>query len=103
MLFRSTDGHHVERAVLFQILHTCKDGSAVNPVMKEKMVSNFCIVVGGKQNRNSRNNIIVFPYKVVSKMSFVQIIQVLGLAKYCITSMSFLTKTKHKMKFHVVV
>ncbi|XP_050280274.1 uncharacterized protein LOC126721263 [Quercus robur] len=32
-----TDGHPVERAVLFQILHTCKDGSAVNPVMKEKM------------------------------------------------------------------
>ena len=43
-----TDGHPVERAVLFQILHTRKDGSAVNPVMKEKMVSNFCIVVGGK-------------------------------------------------------
>nr|POE70816.1 hypothetical protein CFP56_45452 [Quercus suber] len=32
-----TDGHPVERAVLFQILHTRKDGSAVNPVMKEKM------------------------------------------------------------------
>lgn len=31
------DGHPVERAVLFQILHTRKDGSAVNPVMKEKM------------------------------------------------------------------
>ncbi|XP_030932860.1 uncharacterized protein LOC115958567 isoform X3 [Quercus lobata] len=32
-----TDGHPVERAVLFQILHTRKDGSAVNPAMKEKM------------------------------------------------------------------
>ena len=97
------DGHPVERAVLFQILHTRKDGSAVNPVMKEKMVSNLCIAVGSKQNRNSRNNIIVFPYKVVSKMSFAQIIQVLGLAKYCITIMSFLTKTKHKKKSHMVV
>ena len=43
-----TDGRPVECAILFQILHTRKDGSAVNPVMKEKMVSNFCIVVGGK-------------------------------------------------------
>ncbi|XP_050245547.1 uncharacterized protein LOC126693581 isoform X1 [Quercus robur] len=32
-----TDGHPIERAVLFQILRTRKDGSAVNPVMKEKM------------------------------------------------------------------
>ena len=53
------NGRSVERAVLFQILHTHKDGSAVNPVMKEKMVSNFCIVVRGKQNKNLRNNIIV--------------------------------------------
>ena len=64
------DGRSVEHAVLYQILHTRKDGSAINPVVKAKMVSNFSIVVGGKQNRNSRNNIIVFPYKVVSKMSF---------------------------------
>ena len=71
------DGRSVERAILYQILHTRKDGSAVNSVVKAKMVSNFSIVVGGKQNRNSRNNIIVFPYKVVLKMRFVQIIQVL--------------------------
>ena len=48
-----TDGHPVERAVLYPILHTRKDGSAVNPVVKAKMVSNFSIVVRGKQNRNS--------------------------------------------------
>ena len=48
-----TDGCPVERAVLYPILHTHKDGSAVNPVVKAKMVSNFSIVVGGKQNRNS--------------------------------------------------
>ena len=58
-----TDGCPVERAVLYPILHTHKDGSAVNPVVKAKMVSNFCIVVGGKENRNSINNIIVFPTK----------------------------------------
>ena len=40
--------------MLYPILHTRKDGSAVNPVVKEKMVSNFSIVVRGKQNRNSR-------------------------------------------------
>ena len=71
------------------------------------MMSNFSIVIGGKQNRNSRNNIIVFPYKVVSKMSFVQIIEVLEVLQNIVynfwTSMSFLTKTKHKMKSHVVV
>ena len=48
-----TDGCPVERAVLYPILHTHKDGSAVNPVVKAKMVSNFSIVVRGKQNRNS--------------------------------------------------
>ena len=58
-----TDGRPVEHAVLFQILHTCKDEYAVNPIVKAKMVSNFCIVVGGKENRNSTNNIIVFPTK----------------------------------------
>ena len=41
-----TDGRPVERAVLYQILHTRKDGSAVNPVVQAKMVSNFSIVVG---------------------------------------------------------
>ncbi|XP_030930203.1 uncharacterized protein LOC115955930 isoform X2 [Quercus lobata] len=32
-----TDGRPVERAVLYPILHTRKDGSAVNPVVKAKM------------------------------------------------------------------
>ena len=41
-----TDGRPVERAVLYQILHTRKNGSAVNPVVQAKMVSNFSIVVG---------------------------------------------------------
>ena len=62
----------------------------------------FCIVVEGKQNRNSRNNIKVLPYKAVSKMSFVQIIQALEVLQNIVynlwTSMSFLTKIKHKMK-----
>ena len=39
------DGRSVERAILYQILHTRKDGSAVNPVVQAKMVSNFSIVV----------------------------------------------------------
>ena len=77
MLQAKADERPVERVALYSILHTRKDGSAVNPVVQAKMVSNFSIVVRGKQNRNSRNNIIVFSYKVVSKMSFVQIIQVL--------------------------
>nr|POE56139.1 hypothetical protein CFP56_41229 [Quercus suber] len=33
----TTNGHLVEHAVVFQILHTRIDGSAVNPIMKEKM------------------------------------------------------------------
>ena len=41
-----TDGRPVERAVLYQILHTRTDGSAVNHVVQAKMVSNFSIVVG---------------------------------------------------------
>ncbi|KAL0012736.1 hypothetical protein SO802_007844 [Lithocarpus litseifolius] len=32
-----TDGHPVERAALYSILHTRKDGSTVNEVVKEKM------------------------------------------------------------------
>ncbi|XP_075656256.1 uncharacterized protein LOC142626318 isoform X2 [Castanea sativa] len=32
-----TDGQPVERAVLYQVLHTRKDGTAVNPVVKAKM------------------------------------------------------------------
>ena len=59
-----TDGRPVESAILYPILHTRKDGFAVNLVVQAKMVRNFSIVVGGKQNRNSRNNIIVFPTKL---------------------------------------
>ncbi|XP_075650322.1 uncharacterized protein LOC142620904 [Castanea sativa] len=32
-----TDGQPIERAVLYQVLHTRKDGTAVNPVVKAKM------------------------------------------------------------------
>ncbi|XP_075643833.1 uncharacterized protein LOC142615040 isoform X2 [Castanea sativa] len=32
-----TDGQPVERAILYQVLHTRKDGTAVNPVVKAKM------------------------------------------------------------------
>ncbi|XP_050258895.1 uncharacterized protein LOC126703877 [Quercus robur] len=32
-----TDGRPIERAILYPILHTRKDGSAVNPVVKAKM------------------------------------------------------------------
>ena len=34
------DGRPVEHAALYSILHTCKDGSTVNEVVQEKMVSN---------------------------------------------------------------
>ena len=47
-----TDGCPIERAVLYQMLHTRKDGFANTLVVQEKMVSNFCIVVRGKQNWN---------------------------------------------------
>ena len=40
------DGRLVKRAVLYQILHTRKNGSAVNPVVQAEIVSNFSIVVG---------------------------------------------------------
>ena len=40
ILQAKADGHSVEHAVLYSILHTCKDGSIVNEVVKEKMVSN---------------------------------------------------------------
>ena len=62
-----TDGHPVERAVLQQSLHTRKDGPAVNPVMQEKMVSNFCIVVGGK-------HIMFLIYIYIYKTSIVKFI-----------------------------
>ena len=39
ILQAKADGHPIERAVLYSILHTRKDGSAVNEVVKEKMVS----------------------------------------------------------------
>ena len=48
-----TDERPVEHAILYTILHTRKNGSAVNLAVKAKMVSNFSIVVGGKQNKNS--------------------------------------------------
>ena len=47
------DERPIEHSILYQILHTRKDGFAVNLVVQAKMVSNFSIVVGGKQNRNS--------------------------------------------------
>ena len=40
------DGRPVKRVVLYQILHTRKNGSAVNPVVQAEIVSNFSIVVG---------------------------------------------------------
>ncbi|KAK9993486.1 hypothetical protein SO802_023189 [Lithocarpus litseifolius] len=66
-----TDGRPVERSVLYQILHTRKDGSAVNPVVKAKMVSNFSIVLGCKQNRNSMIIVINFD---VSQYAFLFIV-----------------------------
>ena len=38
------DGHPVECAALYSILHTRKDGSAVNLVVQAKMVSNPFVV-----------------------------------------------------------
>ena len=40
ILQAKADGHLVERATLYSILHTCKDRSAVNEVVKQKIVSN---------------------------------------------------------------
>ena len=40
ILQAKVDGRLVERATLYSILHTCKDGSAINPVAQAKMVSN---------------------------------------------------------------
>ena len=42
ILQAKVDGHLVKHALLYSILHTCKDGSIVNEVVKEKMVSNPC-------------------------------------------------------------
>ena len=36
ILQAKVDGHPVKRAALYSILHTCKDGFAVNEVVKEK-------------------------------------------------------------------
>ena len=44
VLQAKADGHLVERVALYSILHTCKDGSAVNPVVQAKMVSNPFVV-----------------------------------------------------------
>ena len=51
-----TDGRPVERVVFYPILHTRKDRSAVNPVVKAKMVSNISIVVGGKKKQEFNDN-----------------------------------------------
>ena len=40
ILQAKVDGHLVKRATLYSILHTRKDRSAVNKVVKQKMVSN---------------------------------------------------------------
>ena len=40
ILQAKVDGRPVKRATLYSILHTRKDGSAVNLVMQAKMVSN---------------------------------------------------------------
>lgn len=40
ILQAKADGRLVERATLYSILHTCKDGSTFNPVVQAKMVSN---------------------------------------------------------------
>ena len=40
ILQAKADGCLVERATLYSILHTRKDGSAVNEVVKQKIVSN---------------------------------------------------------------
>ena len=40
ILQAKADGHPIEHASLYSILHTRKDGSAVNSVVQEKMVSN---------------------------------------------------------------
>ena len=40
ILQAKVDGRPIERAALFVSLHTRKDGTAVNPVVQVKMVSN---------------------------------------------------------------
>ena len=40
ILQAKVNGRPVERATLYSILHTHKDGSAVNPIVEEKMMSN---------------------------------------------------------------
>ena len=40
ILQAKTDGHPIEHTTLYSILHTRKDGSAVNEVVKQKIVSN---------------------------------------------------------------
>ena len=44
ILQAKANGCLVERAALYSILHTRKDGSAVNEVVQEKMVSNPFLV-----------------------------------------------------------
>ena len=44
ILQAKTDGHPIEHTTLYSILHTHKDGSAVNPVVQAKMVSNPFVI-----------------------------------------------------------
>ena len=44
ILQAKADGHPVECATLYSILHTRKDGFAVNPIVQAKMVSNPFVV-----------------------------------------------------------
>ena len=44
ILQAQADGHPIEHASLYSILHTRKDGSAVNLVVQAKMVSNPFVV-----------------------------------------------------------
>ena len=44
ILQAKADGHPIKRAALYSILHTRKDGYAVNEVVQAKMVSNPFVV-----------------------------------------------------------
>ena len=45
ILQAKADGHPVERAALYSILHTRNDGSTINPVVQEKMMSNLVSLI----------------------------------------------------------
>ena len=44
ILQAKADGRPIKRATLYSILHTHKDGFAVNPIVQAKMVSNPFVV-----------------------------------------------------------